>query len=324
MTSTPGGLESVADGGLRGQAEQEAGGGVVGIGDGGAGGAAGGLVEGGEEPALGLAVGLEALVEVEMVAGQVREDGDVEGDLVEAVEGEAVAGGFDDGVLAARLDHLAEEALDLGRLGGGHAVGVAVDVGPGHVGIDGAETADAGAGGFEDGREDVGGGRLAVGAGDADDGEVAAGVAVEGGRGLREGHARIFDGDDGLLAGEVSPCSPTATLSTTTAAAPASSASVKNAVAIDGKAGNGDEERALLDAAGVVVDVLDDGRRRRHAPSSAPGISSMSEARIRASLTGRVRRRACQLSAIKGTAHRSRKLVRIRAVAPQMRCSPQR
>ena len=192
-----------------------------------------------------------------MVTGEVGENSDIEGDLVEAVEGEAVAGGLDDGVLAVGLDHLAEQALHLGRLGGGHAVGVALDVGAGHVGVHGAESTDADARGFENGREDVGGGCLAVGTGDADDRELAAGVAVEGGGGLRQRHAGVLDGDDGLVAGEVAPGSPAATLDDNSGR-PCIKGVGEEGVTINGEAGNGDEEGACCDAAGVVLDVLDD------------------------------------------------------------------
>ena len=216
------------------------------------------MVEGREELAFGLAVGLEALVEVEMVASQVCEHGDVEVHLVEAVESEAVAGRLDDGVLAAGLDHGAKESLHLRGFGSRHALGVAVDVRAGYVGVDGPEATDANAGGFEDGGQEVGGRGLAVRAGDADDGELAARVAMEGGGGLRESDAGVVDSDDGLVAGEVAPRSPPAPLNDDGGGARIERLD-EEGVAIDGKAGDGDEEGARLDAARVVLDVFDDG-----------------------------------------------------------------
>src|SRR5690606_37660161 len=62
-------------------------------------------------------------VEVEVLPGEVRPDGDVEVDAAYAVQGQRVAGGLDDGVRRGVVDHLAQDLLDLRRLGGGEVGG---------------------------------------------------------------------------------------------------------------------------------------------------------------------------------------------------------
>ena len=75
-----------------------------------------------EEQAFGFAVGLEGLVEVEVVAGDVREDRDVVLDVVQPVQRQPVARALDDREVAARVGQPAQEALHLGRFRGRHAV----------------------------------------------------------------------------------------------------------------------------------------------------------------------------------------------------------
>ena len=99
--------------------------GVVGVQDGGLLDVlAGGGVEHREEATLGGDVALDRLVEVEVVGVEVGEDGDVEVAFVDAMEGEAVGSGLDDGLAAAGIDHLGEHLLDFGRFGGREAAGV--------------------------------------------------------------------------------------------------------------------------------------------------------------------------------------------------------
>ena len=134
-------------------------------------------------------------MEVEVIGIEVGEDGDVEVAFVDAVEGEAVRSGFDDGVAAAGVDHLREHLLDLGRFGGGEAAGVRQKV-----------VADATFGGSDEARFLAGGGEdvvkemrqagLAIRAGDADGTQAARGVAEDGGGDLRKRSARIGD-DEG-------------------------------------------------------------------------------------------------------------------------------
>src|SRR5690606_32589157 len=72
-----------------------------------------------EQGALGLVVALHRAVEVQVVLGEVREAGDVEDDLVGAMQYEGVAGDLHRDDLDAVLGHAGEEAVQLGRLGGG-------------------------------------------------------------------------------------------------------------------------------------------------------------------------------------------------------------
>ena len=79
-------------------------------------GAAGRFAEALEEAHLRRAVRLAGAVEVEMVGAEVGQHPDVEVDIREALQREAVRGRLDDGVVAARLGHLGEQALDGRRL----------------------------------------------------------------------------------------------------------------------------------------------------------------------------------------------------------------
>ena len=105
--------------GLRPRAgAKRCGGGVVGVEDGGLGDAlVDAFVEHLEQAALGGEVAGEVAVEVEVVAAEGREDGDIELALVEAVEGEAVRGGLDDGVATAAGDHARERSPALRATG---------------------------------------------------------------------------------------------------------------------------------------------------------------------------------------------------------------
>ena len=70
-----------------------------------------------EEPALGLEVGVHRPVQVEVVLGQVREGERGEVDAVESPERGAVRGRLHRAASVARVEHLAECALEVDRLG---------------------------------------------------------------------------------------------------------------------------------------------------------------------------------------------------------------
>ncbi len=80
-----------------------------------------------EQDPLGREVRVHVAVEVEVVAGEVREDRDLELEAVDALEGERVRGDLEDGAAAAGVHHLAEERLQVGGLGRrAHGLGDAV------------------------------------------------------------------------------------------------------------------------------------------------------------------------------------------------------
>ncbi len=129
-----------------------------------------------KERALGGEVGLEGRVKVEVVAGQVGEDERLEGDAGRALERQGVRRGLHDTRQVAAFDHLAKQALQLERIGRGELripfdAGDAVD--------HGAQKSRAQARGRKDRRQQVRGRRLAVGAGDGGDPQLAGRVAEE-------------------------------------------------------------------------------------------------------------------------------------------------
>ena len=126
-----------------------------------------------EQRQLGVAVRLPRPVELEVLVGEVGQDRDVVGDARHAVEGEAVRGRLDDRDVVAGVDHRAERRLQLRRLRG-RGVRL-VGLGPAaDAGRDRADHPGAAPGRLEGRDGEVGGRRLAVRAGDADDGQVDA------------------------------------------------------------------------------------------------------------------------------------------------------
>src|SRR5207302_1245506 len=119
-----------------------------------------------EQPSLRLEVALHRLVEVEVVLAQVREDERREPHPVEAAELRSVRGRLHRAAAVAGVEHLAESALDVDRLGGRTDRGAAL---ASHAALDRAEQAGAAAGGGEDRVEQERGRRLPVRAGDARD-----------------------------------------------------------------------------------------------------------------------------------------------------------
>ena len=136
-------------------------------------------------------LGAEVVVEVLVLDGAYVVEPDVEEtaqrqlDAVAAVVLERLAGHLHDKPAKARVARVGQVAPEVGALGRGVAGGAVLDA---VVGLDGTDHA-AGAGAarvVDDGAQHIRAGRLALGAGDADDGQVAVGVAERGGG--REGH----------------------------------------------------------------------------------------------------------------------------------------
>ncbi len=141
----------------------------------------------GEEPGLGVAVGLERAVEVEVVLGQVGEDGHVELDPVHAGERQGVRGDLHRGAADADAHHARQQRLQLEGLGRGLAgrLGLVAD-----AILDRADDAGGPPARAQQGLHEQRRGGLAVRAGDGDHGEPPRGMAVVGIRQPREGLAR--------------------------------------------------------------------------------------------------------------------------------------
>ena len=200
----------------------------------------------GEEAALRLVVVLHRPVQVEVILREVREDERVEADAVEPVEHRAVGRGLDRDAPVAGVEHLAEEALEVDRLGR------RVRGGPGRASddpLDGADEPGRAAGGGEHRAQQERGGRLPVRARHAGDLERARRLAEEdvGGDGHRG--ARVLDeelrhvelerplDDEGGGAGR--------------------HRARREVVPVGTRSGNAEEHRAGRDAIGVVGEVGD-------------------------------------------------------------------
>ena len=134
---------------------------------------------GGEEARLGGEVVVDVGVEVEVVAAEVEEGRHVEDDAVDPAEDQRVAGDLHRAGVDAPLRHHGEEAVQVGRLGGGE---LGLHVLPRDPGADGADHGRGQPGGGEPLLEEAGGRGLALGAGDADDAQPGGRVAVDPGR----------------------------------------------------------------------------------------------------------------------------------------------
>src|SRR5439155_21874730 len=151
-----------------------------------------------EQPSLRLEVALHRLVEVEVVLAQVREDERRESHPVEAAELRSVRGRLHRAAAVAGVEHLAEGALDVDRLGGRTDRGTALAP---DAALDRAEQPGTAAGGGKDRVEQERGRRLPVRAGDARDLQLLARPAEELLGEGRHGAANI--GDDELWDVEV-------------------------------------------------------------------------------------------------------------------------
>ncbi len=129
----------------------------------------------GEQPELGREVRRERAVEVQVVAGEVGEHDEREPGPVDAVLRQGVAGHLGGGGRAAGVDHLPQQRLEDRRLRGGEAARQLLVA---HPGADGADEAGRRPQGAQQLVDEGGDGRLPVGAGDPDQGELVGGVAV--------------------------------------------------------------------------------------------------------------------------------------------------
>ena len=144
-----------------------------------------------KQPALGLEVGLEAAVIVEMVAADIGERGGLDGEPGEPLLVEPVARGLDDQMVDAALGELGGEAVQGHRIGRGErALGPAA----GALQAQRAEAGGADAEPIPDLPGEAGDRGLAVGAGDRRrEGRLA---AVEAGGELGQAAARLRVDDD--------------------------------------------------------------------------------------------------------------------------------
>ena len=142
----------------------------------------------GEEVRLGGEVVLHGAVEVEVVLAQLGEDRDVVDDPVDATEHERVTGDLHRHGGDTLLAHDGEQGMQVGCLGGG-AVVRHIAVADAHAG--GADDPGRVTGGAQAGLEQVHRRRLAIRARDADEQQVAGGVAVDLRRNRSERLARI-------------------------------------------------------------------------------------------------------------------------------------
>ena len=132
-----------------------------------------------EQDPLGSEVVLHARMEVEMVLAQVGEDLDGEIDRVGPVQDERVRGDLHRAGVVARLEHAGEGSLQVDRLGR-RPLDV-LDLTADHL-PHRPEQAATSSGGLQQVPHEERRGRLAVGPGDSDDGELGGRVAVEGRR----------------------------------------------------------------------------------------------------------------------------------------------
>ncbi len=129
-----------------------------------------------------------------MLVAEVGEDGHVVGDLGDPIEGQPVRGGLDDCRLVAGGGHSPKQSLQLGGLGRGDVLRIGRSDGT-DLRRRGTDQAHGNPARFENGRGQERSGGLAVRAGDADDPEFAARVAVPPRRGRGQSAAGVFDDD---------------------------------------------------------------------------------------------------------------------------------
>src|SRR5690606_12451050 len=138
---------------------------------------------------LGLEVALHPGVELHVLRAEVGEDGDVVDAAVDPARHQGVAGDLHGDRVRAAFAHDGEQRLEVGGLGRG-AFGLDALVADAH--LDGADEPGA-ADGPQTALDEVGGGGLAGGAGDADLQQVAARVAGDGGGQFAHPRPRVVD-----------------------------------------------------------------------------------------------------------------------------------
>ena len=138
---------------------------------------------------LGAAVVLHGAVEIQMVLGEVCKHARLIVDAVHPVQGQGVGGDLHHHMGAARIPHLGEEPLELKglRRGALRGEGLLAD----HVLIGADQTHLGPRRLLQNGFQQVGGGGLAVGAGDPDHGHALGGVSKEVGPHRRQSPAGI-------------------------------------------------------------------------------------------------------------------------------------
>ncbi len=170
---------------------------------------------GGEERRLGGEVVLHVRVEVEVVAPEVEEDGDVEDDPVDAPHHQGMARHLHRAGLDAGVDHPPEEAVQVGRLRRGQR---ARDVLAEDPGADRADHGRRHPGARQPALEESGGRGLALGAGDADHPQPRGRLAVHQCGGSAE-HRPDLGYDDAPGRRRRSAAAPSASVITATAPA---------------------------------------------------------------------------------------------------------
>ena len=147
-----------------------------------------------KEAGLDGKVVIQVPVVIQVVLAQVGEDPDVEGGPVHPVQVQGMGGDFHADVADALSAHGPQEPLQVQGFRGGHRGRPGLL--PGAV-IDGADHSHRVPGAAQDGLQQVGGAGLAVGAGDAHQGQLPAGVAVKGGGEMGQGQPRLVHPDCG-------------------------------------------------------------------------------------------------------------------------------
>ncbi len=145
---------------------------------------------GGEQRGLGREVVVHVGMEVEVVAAEVGEHGDVEDHPVDPAHHERVARHLHRTGLHAAFAHHREQCVQVGRLRGGER---GLHVGAGDAGADGADRGRGDAHLLQAGLREPGRRRLSLGAGHADHPERRGRVAVDAGREAAEDRARVVD-----------------------------------------------------------------------------------------------------------------------------------
>ncbi len=189
-----------------------------------------------------------------MVSAEVSEDSHINLATVHTVKCQPVRRGLDDRVPVARGDHAGQQLLHLGRLQRGHVGSVETGLASG-LELHAAEIARRAARRLQHGSDEVDGGGLAVGAGDADDPQSTCGMPVEGGCRLGECRPRVRHSyKSGLTRRDAGlPTGATVLLQEQRSGAPFQRLR-DEVVPVFLEAGNGHEEGARHDATAVVAD----------------------------------------------------------------------
>ena len=148
-----------------------------------------------EQDGLGVAVGFHGLVEIQVVLGQVGENAHRVVDTVHPIQRQSVGGCLHHHMGAAGRAHPGKQLLELqglrcGTLSGHHLVADQILVGADQAHL-GPQLL------FQDGLEQIGGGGLAVGAGDGHHGHAVCRMAVIVGGHHRQGPAGVLHQDIG-------------------------------------------------------------------------------------------------------------------------------